>query len=64
MDLNKAAAGLAEASKLLSASILADPDEVIEVYYAFVRASKARFSGAMAAYKDHLRERVHHGAAV
>ena len=54
MDLNAAAAGLAEASKLLSASILSDSDEVIETYYAFVRAAKAKFCGAMAAYRDHL----------
>ncbi|MES1258104.1 MAG: hypothetical protein ABUS51_06725 [Acidobacteriota bacterium] len=56
MDLNAAAAGLAEASRLLSQSILSDSDEVIEVYYAFVRMAKAKFSGAMAAYRDHLQD--------
>lgn len=56
MDLNAAAAGLAEASKLLAQSILSDSDELIELYYAFVRASKAKFSGAMAAYHDHLQD--------
>jgi hypothetical protein len=54
--LNNAAAGLAEASRLLSASIQADSDEAIELYYSLVRAAKARFCGAMAAYKDHLCE--------
>jgi len=57
-DLNAAAAGLAEASRLLSQSILSDSDEMIELYYAFVRASKAKFSGAMAAYRDHLEEQA------
>jgi hypothetical protein len=56
MDLNAAAAGLAEASRLLSASILSGPVELIELHFAFVRATKAKFSGAMAAYKDHLVE--------
>jgi hypothetical protein len=56
IDLTKAAAALEEASRLLSASVLFDSDEAIETCYAFVRASKAKFSGAMSAYKDHLRE--------
>ena len=58
MDLNAAAAGLAEASRLLSQSVLSDSDDVIELYYAFVRAAKAKFSGAMAAYRDHLQDQM------
>jgi hypothetical protein len=54
MDLNAAAAGLAEASRLLAASIQSDSDETMETYYAFFRAAKARFCGARAAYRDHF----------
>ena len=56
IDLNAAAAGLAEASRLLSASIASSPAEMIEVYFAFVRASKAKVDGALGAYRDHLTE--------
>jgi hypothetical protein len=56
IDLNKAAAGLAEASRLLSESIFAGPDELIETYYAFFRAAKSKFCGARAAYLDHQSE--------
>ncbi len=52
-DLSLAAAGLAEASKLLSESILFDSDDIIETYYALVRAAKAKFLGARAAYNEH-----------
>jgi len=52
-DLSAAAAGLAEASRLLSDSILFDSDDIIDTYYALVRAAKARFLGARAAYRDH-----------
>jgi hypothetical protein len=58
MDLNAAAAGLAEASRLLSQSVLFGPDELIELHFAFVRATRAKLSGAMAAYKDHLDEQA------
>jgi hypothetical protein len=56
MDLNKAAAGLAEASRLLSDSVFTGPDELIETYYAFFRAAKSKFCGARAAYLDHHNE--------
>jgi hypothetical protein len=56
IDLNKAAAGLAEASRLLSDSISTGPDEIIETYYAFFRAAKSKFCGARAAYLDHRDE--------
>lgn len=52
-DLSLAAVGLAEASKLLSESILFDSDDFIETYYALVRAAKAKFLGARAAYNEH-----------
>jgi len=55
-DLNAAGAALAEASRLLSESILSDSDEMIEMYYAFFRAAKAKFCGARAAHRDHLAE--------
>jgi hypothetical protein len=54
LDLDKAAAGLAEASRLLSGSTCSDSVEVIDTYYAFVRAAKARVSGALMAYREHL----------
>jgi hypothetical protein len=41
---------------LLSESILSDSDEMIEMYYAFFRAAKAKFCGARAAHRDHLAE--------
>ena len=55
-DLNAAGAALAEASKLLSQSVMSDSDELIETYYAFFRAAKAKFCGARAAHRDHLAE--------
>jgi hypothetical protein len=55
-DLDAAAAGLAEASRLLSASIMTEPTEVIEMYFAFVRGAKAKAAGALLAYNDHLKE--------
>jgi hypothetical protein len=54
MDLNAAAAGLAEASRLLSESIFSGSDDLMEMYYAFFRREKSKFCGARAAYKDHL----------
>jgi hypothetical protein len=57
LDLNGAAAGLARASKLLADSIaLRDPAELIEVYFALVKTTKARTAGALAAYRDHLQK--------
>ena len=55
-DLDQAAAALAEASKLYSESIMISSDEVIESYYALVRAAKVRVLGARAAYLDHRSE--------
>jgi hypothetical protein len=58
-DLATAAAALEEASKLLAASVFSGCcDDVTESYYAFFRLAKAKFRGARAAYKDHLREMV------
>jgi hypothetical protein len=55
IDLCGAAAGLAEASRLLLASVVShDSTEMIEMYYALVRAAKARTAGALAEYRDHL----------
>jgi hypothetical protein len=53
IDLNAAAAGLAEASRLLSDSVGAGSDEMVEMYYAFFRVAKSKFCGALAAYRDH-----------
>jgi hypothetical protein len=58
MDLNAAAAGLAEASRLLSQSVMSGPDDLIELHFAFVRATRAKLCGAMAAWKDHLDEQT------
>jgi hypothetical protein len=55
-DLAEAAVALEEASKLLTASIFAGSDELIDSYYAFFRLAKAKFCGARAAYQDHLEE--------
>jgi hypothetical protein len=55
-DLDKAAVALAEASRLLSASIMVSSVDLIESCYAGVRAAKAKVHGAMAAYVDHLQE--------
>ena len=52
-DLNNAAAGLAEASRMLADAVSTGNDELIETYYAFFRAAKAKFYGARAAYRDH-----------
>jgi hypothetical protein len=55
-DLDRAAAGLARASMLLSQSMAIDSDELIENCYAMVRAAKAKFEGARAVYLEHLQE--------
>ncbi len=55
-DLARAAAALEEASQLLRASIMSDSDDLADSYYAVFRLTKAKFCGARAAYKDHLRE--------
>ncbi len=56
IELNAAAAALAEASRLLVNSILFDSGEMIEMHFAFVRMAKAKVAGAIADYQDHLRE--------
>ena len=61
IDLDSAAAALAEASQTLANSILPGSDELIENYYASFRAAKAKFCGARAAYIDH---QFNHGAAL
>ncbi len=55
-ELELAAMALEEASKLLTASIVAGPDDLVDSCYAFFRLSRAKFCGALAAYKDHLTE--------
>ena len=55
-DLEAAAMALEEASKLLTACIFAGSDDVVDSYYAFFRLAKAKFCGALGAYKDHLKE--------
>jgi hypothetical protein len=52
-DLNKAAAELAEASRILSESVSTGNDRLIEMYYAFFRAARSKFCGARAAYLDY-----------
>lgn len=54
MDLNAAAAGLAEASRLLSESFFSESDDLMEMHYAFFRGAKSKFCGARAAYRDHV----------
>jgi hypothetical protein len=56
IDLDKAATGLAEASRLLSASILSGSDRLVETRYASVRAAWLKLTGAVAVYRDHFAE--------
>jgi hypothetical protein len=56
IDLNMAAAALAEASRLLSVSILSGSSETIELRFARVTAEKVKTNGALAAYRDHFTE--------
>jgi hypothetical protein len=58
LDLDAAAAALAEASRLLYNSILPGSDDLIETYYAYFRAAKVKFCGARAAYIDHRRSYI------
>ncbi len=55
-DLNNAAAGLAEAARMLAESVSTGNDDLIDSYYAFFRAAKSKFCGARAACLDHRRE--------
>lgn len=54
VDLEKAAEALASASRLLADSTKTDCTSLMEACWASVRAAKARFHGAHAAYLDHL----------
>jgi hypothetical protein len=56
INLNTAAAALAEASRLLSVSILSGSSETIELRFARVTAEKLKTNGALAAYRDHFAE--------
>jgi hypothetical protein len=55
-DLDTAAAGLAEASRLLSDAIALNSAEMIDAYYAGVRCAKARVSAALSDYRDRMSE--------
>ena len=55
-DLNRAAEGLAAPSRMLSDSVSTGNDELIETYYAFFRAARAKFCGARAAWLDQYGE--------
>jgi hypothetical protein len=54
VDLDRAAAALTEASRLLSASIMVSSVDLIESCYAGVRVAKAKVHGAIGAYVEHL----------
>jgi hypothetical protein len=54
-DLDKAVASLVVASKLLSASIIIDSEDVTEHRFALLRVAKAKVWAA-AAYQDQLAE--------
>lgn len=56
LDLNAAAAALEESSRRLIVFALGEPVDLIENYYAYVRASEIKLRGAMAAFRDHLTE--------
>jgi hypothetical protein len=55
-DLNNAAAGLAEAARMLAESVSTGNDLLIDTHYAFFRAAKSKFCGARAAHLDHRGE--------
>lgn len=55
-DLDAAVAALEKSSSLLMAFVLTESTDVIEVYYAAVRAAEVKLRGAMSAYRDHLME--------
>jgi hypothetical protein len=54
--LDAAAVALEASTRLLSTFVLSSADEVIEKYYAAVRACEVKLRGAMDAYRDHLVE--------
>jgi hypothetical protein len=56
--LDAAGAALEKSTRLFSAFIFSESTEVIETYYAAVRAAEAKLKGAMASYRDHLTEAV------
>jgi hypothetical protein len=55
-DLDAALAALESSARLLSAFIFAGPIDLIDTYYATVRAAEAKLKGAMTAYREHLLE--------
>jgi hypothetical protein len=54
--LDAAAAALEASTRLLSTFVFSSADDVIEKYYAGVRASEVKLRGAMDAFRDHLVE--------
>ncbi|HEX4274725.1 MAG TPA: hypothetical protein VHZ74_05195 [Bryobacteraceae bacterium] len=56
MDLDAATVALEASTRLLTTFVSSGTLDLIEKYYATVRASEAKLKGAMAAYRDHLEE--------
>jgi len=54
--LDAAAVALETSTRLLSTFIGSSAHDVIEKYYASVRASEVKLRGAMDAFRDHLAE--------
>jgi hypothetical protein len=53
-NLDEAAATLQLSTNLLARVAFSGRQDVIEAYYAGVRAAEAKLAGAIAAYRDHL----------
>jgi hypothetical protein len=56
IDLDAAIEALNESSRLLSASIFAGSDELIQTQFAAVKVSWIKVSAMFAAWRDHLEE--------
>jgi hypothetical protein len=54
IDLQAAANGLAESSRLLSESLSFSSADLVELRFALVRAAKSKVCGAMNEFRDHL----------
>lgn len=55
-DLIDAATRLSEVATLLSSTVSAGSNDRIELHYALVRAAKAKLTGALEEWREHLRD--------
>ena len=57
-ELIDAATRLSEAATLLASTVSAGSNDRIELHYALVRAAKAKLTGAMEEWREHLVEQL------